>query len=331
MKNSFSKKLSFAALAAVVAITACTKSDHPGYEKADNGLYYKFYKQDEKGVKPKEGDVVKLTLKWKNSKDSTLFDSTNPKYNPSGKTTIEFPLQKSTFKGSFEDALMMMAVGDSASFLINADSVYLATFKAKELPPYIQKGTVLTFETTLLKVTSKDEVEKERQKQIEEQKVMMEARKGEEAKTLAKYLEDNKITTKPTADGLYYIEKTKGKGGHPSKGDQVKVNYILSLIDGKMLETTLPEAAKAGGIFDEKRPYAPAEYGIGQLIPGMDEGLLMMSKGSKVKLIIPSSIGYGEGNQGIPPYTTLVFEVELIDFHAAPANQGPPMPPTPTR
>ncbi len=321
MKNSFSKKLAVAALAAVVAFTACKKSDHPGYEKADNGLYYKFYKQDEKGVKPKEGDVVKLTLQWKNGKDSTLFDSKNPKYNPSGKTFIEFPLQKSTFKGSFEDALMMMSVGDSASFLINADSVYLATFKAKELPPYIQKGTLLTFEATLLKITAKDEVEKERQKQIEEQKVMMEARKGEESKTLAKYLEDNKITTKPADDGLYYIEKVKGKGPHPNKGDMVKVNYTLSMVDGKVLETTLPEAAKAAGIFDEKRPYAPAEFAIGQLIPGMDEGLLMMSKGSKVKLIIPSSIGYGEGNQGIPPYTTLVFEVELIDFHAPDPKQ----------
>jgi len=326
MKNSFSKKLAVVVIGTVVAFTACTKSEHPGFEKADNGLFYKFYKQDEKGVKPKEGDVVRLSLQWKNSKDSTLYDSKNPKFNPTGKTYIEFPLQKSTFKGSFEDALSMMAVGDSATFLINADSVYLSTFRAKELPPYIQKGSILTFETTLLKITSKDEVEKERQKQMEEQKVMMEMRKGEEAKTLAKYLEDNKVTAKPTDDGLYYIEKAKGKGGHPSKGDQVKVNYTLSLVDGKVLETTLPDAAKAGGIFDEKRKYEPAQFAIGQLIPGMDEGLLMMSKGSKARLIIPSSIGYGEGNQGIPPYTTLVFDVELIDFSAAPAQQM--MPPT---
>ena len=46
----------------MLAITACNKSPYPGYEKTESGVYSKFYKQDESGVKPKEGDIVKLII-----------------------------------------------------------------------------------------------------------------------------------------------------------------------------------------------------------------------------------------------------------------------------
>jgi len=162
MKKQFSLKVAFAAVSAVLVITACNKSPYPGYDMAENGVYSKFYKQNESGVKPNEGDIVKLVLAYKNSKDSVLFDSKNK--NPNGTDFIEFPLSKSTFKGSFEEALSMMSVGDSASFLISADSVYIKTFRAKELPPYIEKGSMLNFEVKLEKITPKEEAEKERRK-----------------------------------------------------------------------------------------------------------------------------------------------------------------------
>ena len=315
MKKQFFTKVAFIAMGAVLTITACHKSPYPGYEKSENGLFSKFYKMDKNGVKAKEGDVVKLTLSYKNSKDSVLFDSKVK--NPNGTNFIEFPLSKSTFKGSFEDALSMMSLGDSASFIINADSVYLKTFRAKDLPPYIKKGSMLTFEVTLVKITPKEEVEKERTKKMEEQKVMMELRKTAEPKAFAKYLEDNKITVKPTASGLYYVEKTKGKGSKAAKGLKVKVNYTGRLLDGTVFDTSDEAVAKESKIYDQRRTYAPIEFvlGQGQVIPGWDEGLCLMSAGSKGQLIIPSSIGYGAQGAGpIPPYSPLVFDVELVSF-----------------
>lgn len=318
MKNKLSNKIVFAAISAAFVITSCNNSPYPDYELNENGVYSKFYKQNEEGVKPQEGDLVRLVMSYKNSKDSSLFDS--QKGNPNGTNFIEFPLGKSSFKGSFEDALMMMTVGDSASFIISADSVYLKTFMAKELPPYIEKGSMLTFEAKLEKVTAKEEVEKERNRKMEEQKVMMELRKNEEPKALAKYLEDNKIAAKPTASGLYYIEKTKGKGGKPTKGSIVKVNYTGRLLDGKIFDTSDEAIAKQEGVYNEGRPYQPIEFpiGQGQVIPGWDEGISLMSPGSKGQLIIPSSIGYGAQSGGpIPPFSTLVFDVELISFTSA--------------
>lgn len=319
MKNKFSQQMAFAAIAtAVLAFTACKKSPYPGYDQAENGVYAKFYTQDENGVKPKEGDVVKLSLIYKNSKDSVIFDSkTN---NPSRTRFIEFQLTKSAFRGSFEDALMLMSVGDSASFKISADSLYLATFRMKEIPPFVEKGSMLTFETKLEKITSKEALEEERRKKLEEQKALAESRKSQEPAEFAKYLENNKIKAKPTATGLYYLEKTKGKGPKPGKGSLVKVNYTGRLLDGTVFDTSDEATAKAENMYNEKRPYEPIEFplGEGQVIPGWDEGIALMSAGTKAQFIIPSSIAYGGTAAGpIPPYSTLVFDVELVSFTPA--------------
>jgi FKBP-type peptidyl-prolyl cis-trans isomerase FkpA len=291
MKNQFTKQLVFTAVGAtMLAFTACEKSPYPGYKMAENGVYAKFHKQDGSGVKAKEGDMVTLSLVYKNDKDSVLFDSKNG--NPNGTGFIEFALTKSTFKGSFEDALTMMAVGDSASFKISADSVYIKTFRAKELPPYIEKGSMLTFEATLQKITTKEELEQERAKKMEAQKALAEVAAVEEPKAIAKYLDENKIKVKPTASGLYFVEITKGKGPKPGRGSVVKVNYTGRLMNGKVFDTSDEAAAKLAGVYDERRPYEPIEFplGQGQVIPGWDEGIALMNVGSKAKFIIPSAI-----------------------------------------
>lgn len=318
MKKQLRNNILLATISAAFAITSCNNSPYPGYELNENGVYSKFHNQNEEGVKPQEGDLVRLVMSYKNSKDSTLFDS--QKGNPNGTNFIEFPLGKPSFKGSFEDALMMMTVGDSASFVISADSVYLKTFMAQEIPPYIEKGSMLTFEAKLEKITAKEIVEADRRKRMEEQKVMIEFYKNEEPKALAKYLTDNKINAKPTASGLYFIEKSKGKGAKPTTGAMAKVFYVGRFLDGQIFDTNIEEVAKQDSVYQEGRPYEPIEFQVGQveIIPGWHEGVSMMSAGGKAKWIIPSSLAYGErGRNPIPPYTTLVFDIELVSFTPA--------------
>jgi FKBP-type peptidyl-prolyl cis-trans isomerase len=138
-----------------------------------------------------------------------------------------------------------------------------------------------------------------------------EAAKKEESGLRQKYLQDNKITAKPTASGLYYIEKVKGTGIQASAGKKVKVHYTGTLLNGKKFDSS-----------SGKEPYA-FTLGKSQVIKGWDEGIAMMRKGGKATLIVPSSLAYGERDMGeIPPYSTLVFDVELIDVMDAP----PPAP-----
>lgn len=298
MKKHFSKQLVYTAIGAVaISLAACNKSPYEGYELADNGVYAKFYNQNTSGIKAKVGDIVKISLIYKNSKDSVLFDSR--KNNPTRTDFIQFPLAKSIFKGSFEDALTLMAVGDSASFKVSADSVYFKTFRAKDLPPYVEKGSMLTFEAKLESIITKDE----------------------EPKLLASYVQENNITATPTATGLYYIEKSKGNGDKPTAGVKVKVNYTGRLLDGTVFDTSDETIAKQVGIFDERRmPYEPIEFVLGQhqVIQGWDEGIAMMNVGAKAQFVIPSALAYGESGAGpIPPFAPLVFDVELVSFTPA--------------
>ncbi|HWY13399.1 MAG TPA: FKBP-type peptidyl-prolyl cis-trans isomerase [Bacteroidia bacterium] len=299
---------------AVLAMVSCKNSDFDGYTKAENGLNYKFYNHDENGMHPKEGDGVAFSfIIKKRSNDSVLVDSKTITGDGSG--VFRYMLPKSSFVGSIEDALAMMSKGDSASFIVNADSFFLKTQRAKELPPHIKPGEFLTISIKVAEVKPRAEIEVEqKKKQAEMQKMAMEMQ-AKEKPAFDKYLADNKITTKPTASGLIYIETKKGSGAHPAATDQVVVNYLGTLLDG----TKFDSSADHGG---------PATFGLNQVIPGWTEGLQLMAKGGKAKLVIPSALGWGpQGNgQVIPPYAPVVFEVELVDIKAPQAEVTPTPP-----
>jgi FKBP-type peptidyl-prolyl cis-trans isomerase len=127
-----------------------------------------------------------------------------------------------------------------------------------------------------------------------------------EVALLENYLIENNITVAPTESGLYYLEIEAGEGNFPVQGNSCVVNYTGKLMDGRIFSKVL----------------APDTYsftiGITQLIEGFQEGVYLMKPGGKAIFIIPSSIGYGtEGSQNgvIPPYSTLIFEVELTQVN----------------
>ena len=107
-----------------------------------------------------------------------------------------------------------------------------------------------------------------------------------------------------TASGLKYTDLVVGKGASPVAGKQVKVHYTGTLENGKKFDSSV----------DRKEPFSFV-IGVGQVIPGWDEGVMTMKVGGKRKLIIPSKLGYGASGAGgiIPPNATLLFDVELLD------------------
>src|ERR1039458_4337995 len=103
---------------------------------------------------------------------------------------------------------------------------------------------------------------------------------------------------------LQYLVLTNGTGAVPAASDTVSVNYRGTLLDG----TEFDSSYKRG---------QPASFLVGGVIRGWTEALKTMPVGSKWKLFIPSELAYGEqGNRGIPPNSTLIFEVELLGIQA---------------
>jgi len=118
------------------------------------------------------------------------------------------------------------------------------------------------------------------------------------------FLENNgkraEVTT--TKSGLQYEVLTEGTGKHPKATDKVRCHY-----EGRLIDDT---------VFDSSyRRNEPAVFGLNQVIAGWTEGLQLMGEGAKYRFYIPYLLGYGESGAGemIPPYATLVFDVELLE------------------
>lgn len=109
-----------------------------------------------------------------------------------------------------------------------------------------------------------------------------------------------------TSSGLQYQDLKVGTGPLPKTGQSVTVHYTGTLTDGKKFDSSR----------DRNEPFT-FKIGLGEVIPGWDEGVGTMRKGGRRKLVIPAKLGYGDqgfGNGVIPPGATLLFDVELLDI-----------------
>ena len=108
------------------------------------------------------------------------------------------------------------------------------------------------------------------------------------------------VVTLPS--GLQYQVLKEGNGRQPKATDQVRCHYEDMLIDGTMFDSSVQRGE-------------PAVFGLNQVIAGWTEGVQLMKEGAKYRFFIPYNLGYGErgAGQSIPPFSALVFDVELID------------------
>lgn len=134
--------------------------------------------------------------------------------------------------------------------------------------------------------------------------VMMEKKYGANRKAGEEFLKVNakKDSVQTTASGLQYKVLVAGTGDKPTAGDRVKVNYEGRLLDGTVFDSSYKRGE-------------PATFGVSQVIKGWTEALQLMPVGSKWELYIPQELAYGDREQQkIPPYSMLIFTVELIEI-----------------
>lgn len=125
---------------------------------------------------------------------------------------------------------------------------------------------------------------------------------ADERETIRTFISNNNVTVQPTESGLYYIEITAGTGNCPVTGDSVVVNYAGYFLNGNL--------------FGYSTATAPFGFvmGNGYALEGFEEGISYMRKGGTARLLLPSKLGYGTfGTYGIPGYTPLLFQVELLN------------------
>lgn len=105
-----------------------------------------------------------------------------------------------------------------------------------------------------------------------------------------------------TASGIGITKIREGTGASPKAGDTVKVHYRGTLVDGKEFDSSYKRGQ-------------PATFPLNRVIPCWTEGVQTMKTGGKSKLVCPPNLAYGSsGRPGIPPDSTLIFEVELLEI-----------------
>lgn len=268
----------------LAALLMVSCSDHKGFKKTENGLYYRFHTENTQNPKAQIGDVLSLSLEIRTDEDSVIQN----------RQEIQTMLQSPKFQGDIFEGLQLMHQGDSATFIIPARE-YFETYNYGQVPAFVKKKSTLHITVCVHEIQT---FEAYRAQQMEESM-------NKEKELIAQYLEAHQLTAEPTESGLYYIETKAGKGANPTKGQKCTVHYRGTLFDGTKFDAS----------YDRNEPFT-FDLGLGQVIAGWDEGISMMKKGGKATLLIPSHLAYGERGAGelIPPFTPLVFEVELVDF-----------------
>lgn len=145
------------------------------------------------------------------------------------------------------------------------------------------------------------------QQLMDRQQAEAEAARAASQDFLAQNARSAGVTT--TDSGLQYevLESGDGSGTSPRATDSVLAHYEGRFIDGEVFDSSIERGE-------------PAQFVLNQVIPGWTEGLQLMKPGDKYRLVIPAELAYGPGGSGpIPPNSTLVFDVELLEVNPAPA------------
>ena len=313
------KRFLFGALAALLGLARPVKAQEQPFARLPSGTEYRLFRSDAAGkyqprtmaptdapYASRAGQVLTVFMEFRTGRDSVLMNSRRMQ-----PTAQPVALPPQTTPGSLEEALGLLLPGDSAVFRFPADTVFAKTFH-QPVPPFIKRGgntlTVLASARELLTMEQMMARQKQLQAAMEKEAAQLSA--GQLAKDNAliqAYLKKNHATARKTAGGTYYIIKKAGTGLPPKKGQMVRVLYRGTVLStGKEFDSTAKR---------NNDPFAFA-LGVGQVIPGWDQGIAMLTKGSKAVLLIPSPLAYGARGAGadIPPNTVLRFEVELLDF-----------------
>ena len=280
--------------AAAAAKTTKSAATSEGFTRLPSSLEYRIVKKGSGTRKPTIGDHIEMYIHVRIG-DSVLFDS-RKMYNAT--KPVPYVISAPKYSGDIMEGFTMLAEGDSAIFRTPVDSMK----KMGPVPPFVKDGDKMEFEVQMVSVRSEEEEKKFQSEKANAQKTTDEG-------LMQDYFKRNNITAMKTPSGLYYSISREGSGAPGNSGDTYSVNYTGKLLNGQVFDSNTDTAYKHPEPFN-------VEVGKGRVIKGWDEGLLLLKKGTKATLYIPSGLAYGSQDQSprIPANSILVFDVEILDI-----------------
>ncbi|NVO18273.1 MAG: FKBP-type peptidyl-prolyl cis-trans isomerase [Bacteroidetes bacterium] len=265
----------------------------------ETGVYY-LEEKPGAGRLIQKGDIVKMDFTVLTIEEKKVFSTLDRKQ------PISFEFGQPFDTKGLDEGIGKMKKGTKARIVVPS-AVGFGERGRKDMNgnEIIAPYSPVIYDVEIVDIQTKAQHEKEVADKAAKDKAEAKVAEAKEPGLIQSYMKDKNISARPSASGLYYIEKVKGKGPHAAKGKTVSVHYTGHLLDGTVFDTSL-----------KGNPAKPYEFvlGAGQVIQGWDEGIALMNEGGKATLIVPSKLGYGSNGSGsvIKPFSPLVFDVELV-------------------
>jgi len=287
MKKIFS--LTSLLIISLFLISCNRTSEYPGYNKSKNGFFYKLIKIGDESPKCQYNDYVTADICYKTMNDSVFFTGRR-----------KFQISRPVFPGAIDECFTMLAKDDSASFIISAANFFRKTLSS-DLPSFLKENSNIKINVVIIDIQTPQEYSREKEaflKWIEDF--------GEYERTILKqYLDGAKLKIKPLSSGMYHLILKRGNTKGVALGDTVIVHYEGRFLNGKFFDSTRQRKEAFQFVYGQQW----------QVIKGMEDAIGMMHEGEKALFIMPSELAFGETGSStgiIPPFTSLIFEVELV-------------------
>jgi FKBP-type peptidyl-prolyl cis-trans isomerase FkpA len=221
--------------------------------------------------------------------------------------------------GDFKNVLPLLAANDSAIVRVDVNTIY-KMYPGLSLPPFLKEGRYISYNIAVKSIVTTEKYVAE-QEQMEKDRAKNASRGAAQQapvddQLIQEYLAQNNIKAEKTVSGLYYVLHKQGSGDSVQPGEKVVVNYTGKLLSGTVFDSNTDPA---------KGHVQPLEFtaGAGNVIPGWDEGVLLLQKGSIATFYIPSSLAYGAKGAGtvVPPNSVLIFDIKVLDIKEREAKE----------
>lgn len=271
------------------------------------GYKYTMVKEGE-GEQGKVGEFLMINMMIIDAKDSVWNDTKKQKL------PMILPIgEPNPTDEGIEEIFPVLKKGDSILFKMPAKTLFEK--QGGRVPQNVDSTSTFTFYLgvkDILTETQVRELEKELMGKLSAEQLAI------DLGLIDAYLAENNIEVMSTPSGLRYMFTKEGKGENAAPGNEVSIHYAGYLLDGTLFDSSMESVAKANNAYTPGRPYEPLtlQAGSGQVIRGWEEAILLMNKGSKMRVWIPSTLAYGPQRRSevIKENSVLVFDMEMIDI-----------------
>jgi FKBP-type peptidyl-prolyl cis-trans isomerase len=307
------KKQLLSLLIAMASLQALAQND-VGYIKGDDGMEYKILSESKNDLL-KSGEFLEIhfeSVLYGIGKDSVLNSTRQI-----GSSQI-MPFDSTSIPPAYYKIFIQMRNGDSLSTKTMVDTLFKSQPEGS-MPPFMDKGDYIYTNIKIVNVfKTKEEADKVQKENMAKQEAIDKERAAAQLilddKILSDYLATNKINATKSPMGTYVQITKQGIGAKLDNTKFVKIKYVGKTLDGKIFDTNIDNSK---GHTEPLLVNLTEDRSLGSgVITGMTDALLMMQKGTKGTMFIPSSLAYGKRGAGtdIPSNANLIFEVEVLSI-----------------